>query len=191
MSGGDGLKAGKEALDNISKGLDGAIGELKKVGSPGDAAVGRGFSELALSGLEAGHEDLTSSFKSFCDRWEWGVRALVRDGNEFAHRVGLAAGYYHETDEYISNTLKVTTNAVMGNPHLTEEQVEQQSWGETLSDNPYTQVRDADYSVKSFQDAAGNAKETWSRTADDVQSGWGLGPVGPAAHVVSKIEDYG
>ncbi|NVK78598.1 hypothetical protein HG542_13080, partial [Streptomyces morookaense] len=80
----DGLKANKAAMDAIASGINGAIGELKGVGTPGAAAVGRGFSELSLSGMETGHEGLSSSFKEFCDRWEWGVRALLHDANEFA-----------------------------------------------------------------------------------------------------------
>ncbi|MCC3768378.1 hypothetical protein [Streptomyces sp. UNOC14_S4] len=166
----DGINAGKDALDNITKGLNGVIDELKKSGgSPGEAAVGRGFGELALSGLETGDQSLADTFKSFCHRWEWGVRALVRDGSQFAQRVGLAAGYYHEGDTYISNTFKVTTNALMGNPHLTEEQVEQQSWGQTLSDNPFNQIAHADYSGKSFEQAARHTEETAKRTAEDLK----------------------
>ncbi|MFD0382754.1 hypothetical protein ACFQ2B_11400 [Streptomyces stramineus] len=64
------------------------------------------------------------------------MRALVHDGSQFADRVGLAAYYYHEGEQYISNTFKVVTNAALGNPNLTEEEIEAQSWGKTLSDNP-------------------------------------------------------
>ncbi|GAA0466291.1 hypothetical protein ABZ951_03715 [Streptomyces sp. NPDC046215] len=189
MSGGiegkDSLKTGKGALDGIAKGLNGAIEELKKIGSPGDAATGRGFSELALSGLETGHEGLTASFKAFCDRWEWGVRALVHDGSQFADRVGLAAGYYHEGEQYISNTFKVVTNAALGNPNLTEEEIEAQSWGKTLSDNPLQ--RDSDYSAGSFRQAAHNASETWQKTASDVKrEGFGEATRDAAAEIAKK-----
>jgi hypothetical protein len=36
----------------------------------GTASAGRGFSDLALSGLELGHGGLTSALDSFCERWE-------------------------------------------------------------------------------------------------------------------------
>ncbi|MGW1076206.1 hypothetical protein [Streptomyces sp. NPDC002537] len=166
----DGIQAHKDALDNITKGLNGVIDELKKSGgSPGEAATGRGFGELALSGMETGHQGLTDAFTSFCHRWEWGVRALVHDGSQFAERVDLAAGYYHEGDAYISNTFKVTTNAVMGNPHLTEEQVERQSWGQTFSDNPFNDIAHADYSAKSFEQAGDHADEALARTIADIK----------------------
>ncbi|MEU2869596.1 hypothetical protein ABZ769_10350 [Streptomyces olivoreticuli] len=166
----DGIHAPKDALDNITKGLNGAIEELKKSGgSPGEAATGRGFGELALSGMETGHQGLTDSFKSFCHRWEWGVRALVHDGSQFAERVGLAAGYYHEGDAYISNTFKVTTNALMGNPHMTEEQAEQQSWGQTFSDNPFNQIAHADYSADSFKQAGHHTDAALARTIADIK----------------------
>ncbi|MEV8478753.1 hypothetical protein [Streptomyces sp. NPDC051173] len=170
MSDGDGMDAPKDALDNIAKGINGAIDELKKSGgSPGEAATGRGFSELTLSGMETGHQGLTDAFKSFCHRWEWGVRALVHDGSQFAQRVGLAAGYYHEGDAYISNTFKVTTNALMGNPHMTEEQAEQQSWKQTLSDNPVNDIAHPDYSAGSFKQAAHHTDETLARTIADIK----------------------
>lgn len=195
MSGGeDGLKAGQEALNTVAKGINGAIGELKGLGSAGEAAVGRGFSELALSGLESGHEGLTSAFKDFCDRWEWGVRALIHDGSEFAKRVGLAAGYYHEGDQYVKDTLKVTVNAAMGNPHLTEQQVEGKSLREVLADNPYTQVRDADYSAESFRHTGENARQVWSRTGEDLKDSLTTGgptPMGVAIRAGRKIEGDG
>ncbi|GHC65569.1 hypothetical protein [Streptomyces cinnamoneus] len=193
--GGDGIEASKAALRDVAKSINAAIGEMKTVSGPGAAAVGRGFDELALSGLVAGHEGLAASLKTFCNRWDWGVRALVQDASEFAHRVGLAAGYYQEVDQYLKDTFKVTVNAAMGNPHLTEDQVEAMSVKDVLADNPVTAIRDADYSDESFATAGKNAKESWSRTVDDLksstvvpgspQSGYKL-----ARDVASKIEDY-
>lgn len=190
----DSLKADKAAMDAIASGINGATGELKGIGTPGAASVGRGFSELSLSGMETGHEGLTSSFKEFCDRWEWGVRALLQDAGEFAERVGLAAGYYHEGDTYVSNTFKVVANAGMGNPHLTEDQVEHMSWGQVGADNPFTQVRDADYSAESLRRTGENAEQVWSKTAEDVEDSvrtGGATPLGMGIRTVSKIEDYG
>ncbi|KMS66159.1 hypothetical protein ACZ91_69260, partial [Streptomyces regensis] len=81
-------------------GLTEALGELKELGMVGEAGAGRGFSDIALSGLELGHQGLTDEFKSFCERWEWGVRSLINEGNGFAVKTGLAAGTYYETDQY-------------------------------------------------------------------------------------------
>ncbi|MEU1671695.1 hypothetical protein ABZ752_06660 [Streptomyces roseifaciens] len=179
---GDGLAADSAALDNIAKGINGAIGELKSIGSPGDAAVGRGFDELALSGVELGHEGLAAAFKTFCSRWDWGVRALVHDGSQFAQRVGLAAGYYHEQDAYIRDTFKVGVNAVMGNPHLMEEDVEKKSMSEILADNPVNDFSHPDYSAESFRQADANIRRVWADTARDASTGaangYGKGPLG-------------
>ncbi|MFI9204707.1 hypothetical protein [Streptomyces sp. NPDC053048] len=189
MSGGKGgIHAGKDALDGVAKGINGAIGELKEIGTAGSAAVGRGFADLALSGVETGHDGLTAAFKTFCERWEWGVRALVQDGSQFAERVGLAAGYYQEADRYVKDTVKVVANASFGNPHLTEEQVEGMRMKDVLADNPVTQIRDADYSGDSFAKTAKDAKETWSRTAKDIDGT--PNTAGLAVHLGSKIEDY-
>ncbi|GAA3136853.1 hypothetical protein GCM10017687_61740 [Streptomyces echinatus] len=35
-------------------------------------------------GMALGHEGLADEFRSFCDRWEWGVRSLTNEGNGFA-----------------------------------------------------------------------------------------------------------
>src|SRR4051794_32898164 len=86
--GGKDLKADGLAL--VAKGLTEALGELKELGMVGEAGAGRGFSDIALSGLELGHEGLTGDFKSFCERWEWGVRSLINEGNGFALKTGLS-----------------------------------------------------------------------------------------------------
>ncbi|MEU8549463.1 hypothetical protein AB0C81_21155 [Streptomyces roseoverticillatus] len=177
-----GLAADSAALDNIAKGINEAIGELKSLGTPGEAAVGRGFGELALSGVELGHEGLAAAFKTFCNRWDWGVRALVHDGSQFAERVGLAAGYYHEQDVYIRDSFKVGVNAAMGNPHLLEEDVEKKSMREILADNPVNDFRNPDYSAESFRKAGENSRQVWANTLRDASTGaangFGKGPLG-------------
>ncbi|MGW2713370.1 hypothetical protein ACWC4J_30995, partial [Streptomyces sp. NPDC001356] len=105
MSGG-GEDLATEGLGLIAKGLTEALGELKELGMVGEAGAGRGFSDIALSGLELGHQGLTDEFKSFCERWEWGVRSLIDEGNGFALKTGLAAGTYYETDQYVEGTFK-------------------------------------------------------------------------------------
>jgi hypothetical protein len=78
----DGYAVDRAALAETAQGLNGVIGQLKGLGLSETGDVGRGFSELALSGLQAGNEDVASAFGSFCDRWSWGVRTLVQDGNQ-------------------------------------------------------------------------------------------------------------
>ncbi|MFE6870238.1 hypothetical protein ACFVFS_27250 [Kitasatospora sp. NPDC057692] len=73
-----------QALKLAEEGINGAIAELQGLGIAGLAESGRGFSELELTGMEAGHPDLHTVFTAFCERWSWGVRALVQEGSDLA-----------------------------------------------------------------------------------------------------------
>ncbi|MFE8939803.1 hypothetical protein ACFYNX_20205 [Streptomyces sp. NPDC007872] len=160
------LAAPTAALAEIAKGIDLAHAELKDLGMTGQASVGRGFSDLALSGLELGHGGLTSEFGTFCDRWEWGVRALTLRGNGFAQAVGLSAGSFAEQERYIKDSFKIGVNSVNGNPHLSEDDVKKMSW-ETVRDQHAWDG--ADWSKESFTDAHQEVKQTWKNTAYDVE----------------------
>ncbi|MGW0710830.1 hypothetical protein ACWD4G_33575 [Streptomyces sp. NPDC002643] len=156
-----------QGLAEIAQGIDLALDELGELGMIGEASAGRGFADLALSGLELGHEGLTSALGSFCERWEWGVRTLVLEGNRFAEGVGLAAGTMHETDQYIEGALKVSANAVMGNPHLSEDQVTQMSWDE-IGDNHM--FAGADWSGESFQRAQDDVEQIWDDAGREIDT---------------------
>ncbi|MET8247722.1 hypothetical protein ABZV31_26945 [Streptomyces sp. NPDC005202] len=65
MSGDWGNDIKAEGLDLITQGITLTLGELKEIGIDSVAGVGRGFENVALSGLELGHDGLTSAFKSF------------------------------------------------------------------------------------------------------------------------------
>ncbi|MFB7179730.1 hypothetical protein ACFCYI_18760 [Streptomyces sp. NPDC056257] len=169
---GDGadLDVSKQALGQIAKGITDSLAELKELGSVGTASMGGGFTELGLSGLETGHAGLTSTLDTFCERWGWGVRSLVQQGNAFAKGVGLSAGLVHEQEQYIQGSFKVVTNAALGNPYASEKEIIDKDWGEVLSDNPITQIRDADYSPESFDEATKNGNEAWKTAVRDVNS---------------------
>ncbi|MFE5896406.1 hypothetical protein ACFQ67_03165 [Streptomyces sp. NPDC056488] len=160
------LAAPTAALAEIVKGIDLAHAELKELGMIGQASVGRGFSDLALSGLELGHGGLTSEFESFCNRWEWGVRALTARGNGFAQAVGLSAGSFAEQERYIKDSFKIGVNSFNGNPHLSEDDVKKMSW-ETVRDQHMWDG--ADWSPESFTGAHQEVKQTWQNTAYDVE----------------------
>lgn len=157
-----------QALKLAADGIDHAIEELRTLGIEQSALVGRGFGDISLTGLEIGHPELQSVFEEFCDRWSWGVRALIHDGNEIARRLHLSAGIYHEQEEYVSGAAKELTNAALGNPNLTGEDLAKKSWGEVLSDNAFTQVRDADFSAESFQQSALHSASTMEATKADL-----------------------
>lgn len=159
------LVAPAAALAEIAKGINLAHSELKDLGMIGQASVGRGFSGLALSGLELGHGGLTSEFETFCNRWEWGVRALTLRGNGFAQGVGLSAGSFAEQEQYVKDSFKIGLNSLNGNPHLSEDEVKQMRW-DTIRDQ---QMWDnADWSAESFDKAGEEIKQTWKNTGYDV-----------------------
>ncbi|GAA4768884.1 hypothetical protein GCM10023329_14530 [Streptomyces sanyensis] len=159
------LDAPTWALVEIANGINLAHAELKDLGMIGEASVGRGFSDLALSGMELGHNGLAEEFETFCNRWEWGVRKLTLKGNAFAQGVGLSAGSYAEQEQYVKNSIKIGVNALNGNPHLTEDDVKQTSW-ETIRDQHAWD--NADWSTESFSEAHEGAKQTWRNTGYDV-----------------------
>ncbi|MET9768631.1 hypothetical protein [Streptomyces sp. NPDC006415] len=153
------------ALAQIAKGIDLAHAELKELGMIGQATAGRGFSDLALSGLELGHAGLASQFETFCNRWQWGVRALTQRGNNFAQGVGLSAGSFAEQERYIKDSFKIAVNSTNGNPYLSEDEVKGMSWDTIRKqhawDNP-------DWSADSFTEAHGEVKQQWKDTGYDV-----------------------
>ncbi|MFP8963047.1 hypothetical protein ACLIYP_21185 [Streptomyces nanhaiensis] len=165
MSGDGDLKFSKEALDLITKGLNGAIDELKEVGSSATGSLqGAGFDGMAMTAMEAGHSGLAKDFEGFCEDWAWGVRTLVMDANGLAARLGLAAGLVHEEDQYWQGTFKVAANSFVGNPHLSEDEITQREWGELVSLDNYK----PDYSIESFQQAGEEMAQTWKDTGRTV-----------------------
>lgn len=162
MSGGEGgagdLDISKVSLDLITKGLNAAIGELKSVGTATGALQGSGFESMSMTGMEAGGGGLADNFEGFCERWEWGVRALVQDANQIAQRLGLAAGMVWSEDQYWESTFKVGANSLVGNPYATEEEVARQNWGDIFTpDAP-------DYSAESWEKAGQDMKQDWQDT---------------------------
>ncbi|MGW0282698.1 hypothetical protein ACWDXT_06255 [Streptomyces sp. NPDC003236] len=169
--------AGKDlatgGLGDIAQGLNLALGELNDLGMVGLAGAGRGFTELELSGLDLGHESLTDSFQSFCERWEWGVRSLVNEGNALAVKTGMAAGAYYETEKYIEGSFKIGLNSAIGNPHASEEDVAKQSWGDVATSSLHV-----DYSEESFEKAYNNSAQGWKDAGRDVMTSRTMGPMG-------------
>ncbi|NSC23349.1 hypothetical protein FM076_20230 [Streptomyces albus subsp. chlorinus] len=159
----DGVNWNKESLGLIEKGLKGAIDELKQSGSGAtDALQGAGFEGLSLTGMEMGHHGLSVDFEDFCEKWEWGVRALVQNANALAKKLGLSAGMSYEEDQYAAGALKVGLNSLTGNPHATEEEVAKKDWGGLVF--PYK----PDYSAESFEKAGQDIEQDWQDTAREV-----------------------
>ncbi|MCP3819602.1 hypothetical protein NLX86_16285 [Streptomyces sp. A3M-1-3] len=194
MSGNEDLAAPEQGLALIADGITKTLAELKELGMVGTASTGRGFSHLAMSGLELGHGGLTAEFATFCERWEWGVRALVGKGNSLAQDVGLSAGSFHEQEQYIGNSFKVLANSVNGNPYASEEEITKKGWGDVLTQSAYD---NRDVSAESMLKAHENVKQTWQDTAWDVNDGLmgsmeNAGAVDPRAREAAddKLDDW-
>jgi hypothetical protein len=122
-----------ELLAEAAKGISGVISELSKLGIDETGEVGRGFSLLDLDEEGLGVPDLAGAFSAFTGRWSWGVRTLVQDGNQFAVRLGLSAGVYYNTEQYLTGVAKVVVNAAAGDPHRSAQQVQNESYGQIFS----------------------------------------------------------
>ncbi|MER5768650.1 hypothetical protein [Streptomyces sp. NPDC001985] len=160
MGGAEDLGVSRESVQRITSGLRSAVAELGEIGTGTGSLMGKGLSELSMTGMEAGHHGLSTDFEDFCERWEWGVRALVQDANTIAAKLGLAAGLVWEEDRYIEGTMKVAVNAAVGNPHASEDEIVEQGWGEVLRPD----YLDPDYSAESFERAREEAGQTWKDT---------------------------
>ncbi|MGW5368897.1 hypothetical protein ACWER6_32265 [Streptomyces sp. NPDC004009] len=162
---GNDLHLDKESVARFTQGLGTTIDQLGDLGGATGSVMGKGFSELAMTGMEAGHHGLSADFEDFCESWEWGVRALVRDAGEIANRLGLAAGTLWEEDQYVAGSLKVGANSLFGgNPHASEEEIAKQGWGDIFTPDF---VR-PDYSAESFDKAGDDMAQTWKDTGRSV-----------------------
>jgi hypothetical protein len=163
----DGFAVDRAALAETAKGLNSVIGALSGLGIDETGEMGRGFSELQMSGLEVGDADLASAFGDFCDRWSWGVRSLVQDGNQFAERLGLSAGLYNDVEQQITGAVKDVVVAVAGDPHMTDQQAASASWSQdaAMATGAHTQGGDMTWGQ------AGDAmKQQWEAVGKDAMN---------------------
>lgn len=150
---GDHLEVDPSVLIQAAQGITAITESLSGLGTGETASVGRGFSLLALSPMEAGKQEVQTSLEEFAERWSWGVRHLVQSANEIARVLDLAAGSYYTTEQVYSDALKTVWTNTVGNPHLSGDEISDRTWGETLADNPINQTLNADYSLESFEAA--------------------------------------
>ncbi|MFF8599429.1 hypothetical protein ACF065_26525 [Streptomyces sp. NPDC015232] len=161
MSGGaEDLHLSPETVKLLTEGIRSATEELREIGTGTGAVLGKGLSDLSMTGMEAGHHGLATDFEDYCERWEWGVRALLQDANSLAAALGLAAGLVWEEDQYIDGTFKIAVNSAVGNPHASEADVVKQSWGDVLTPD----YLNPDWSAESFERAGDDITQTWKDT---------------------------
>lgn len=70
-NGGD-LRFDKASVVKFTQGVGATIDELGDLGGATGSKMGKGFSALSMTGMEAGHHGLSVDFEDFCERWEWG-----------------------------------------------------------------------------------------------------------------------
>jgi hypothetical protein len=153
------------ALRETAQGINDTIGALDGLGFNDEAEVGRGFSGLSLSGLQVGDAVLQAAFAGFCDRWSWGVRTLVQDGNQIAQRLGLNAGMYADAEQSVIASLKDLVDAGIGDPHLSDSQAADGSWARAAGLTP-AQAPD-DVSPAAWQQAGTQMEQTWQAEGHD------------------------
>ncbi|MFI8516857.1 hypothetical protein ACIGEZ_03330 [Streptomyces sp. NPDC085481] len=184
MTGKD-LEISPEVVQRVQNGLRAAVGELRESGADtGGASMGAGFSELSMTGMEAGHMGLAGDFEDFCERWEWGVRALIQDASTIAQALGIAAGTVWEEDQYIQGALKVGANSLYGNPHADEDEIENKEWGDIFRGDVYK----PDYSLESFEKGARDMGQTWKDTGEQLKNN---GRIGSLRDLVDRADGEG
>jgi hypothetical protein len=122
-----------------------------------------------------GHTGLADAFGTFAQRWEWGVRQLVHEGNDIAERLDLSAGYYHEAEEYATGVLKDSVVAAYGDPAVSSEDAERMSWSQVGSSVKETWT--PDFSQQSADEARQQIGETWQATKEDLTTSGQYGTV--------------
>jgi hypothetical protein len=167
-----GYQVNPALLTEAANGINEAIDVLKDLGVEGTADAGRGFANLELTGEQLGHAGVQSAFNQFCDRWSWGVRTLVQDGNTIADELGLTAGAYYDAEQYASGLLKDAYADTLGDPNLTDDQVQSESWSTVLADNPVSDVLHPDTSAASTAKAEADIAATWKGEARDLTDGF-------------------
>ncbi|MDX3539135.1 hypothetical protein PV721_33385 [Streptomyces sp. MB09-01] len=163
MSGSDAdLDMDPVAVQNIQDGLRSAVGELREFAMGTSAVAGGGMSQLAPTGMEAGHPAVAAALEGFCERWDMSVSSLFVITSGLAERLGIGAGSVWEEDQYRRGTFKVLVNAGIGNPYASADEVEKKSMDAILSDHAFKQET---------PEQARQAREDFDRTWADTKRG--------------------
>jgi hypothetical protein len=185
MAGG-GYTVDPNALNETAQGINATISDLGKLGFSETAGTGMGFTGLTLSVLQLGHPGLTSAFRGFTGRWQWGVRSLVQDGNQIAQRLGLSAGAYYQADQKVIGSLKDLVDAAAGDPHMTDAQAAAASWSQDAAEVTGAKTPEGNMT---WQQAQQQIAAQWKAEGKDVlQNGWKSPLVNPAGPAISAAQ---
>lgn len=157
-----GYQAAPAAMRDAADGIDALVGELGQLTTAGRAGAGRGVGELALDPEQLGHDELAAAVATFCDRWEWGVRALVQSGTEMAEGLRESLQAYENADTETGSVFSRLLHDVVGDPRADPEQAAHATPEEILRGTA------PDQSAQSWADAGRSIADTWSALGRDV-----------------------
>src|ERR1700754_2402874 len=104
------------ALDVTAAGIEAVLGGLRALGPLGAAEEGRGITRLAPLPGDVGHTGVSAAFALCCGRWEWGVRAALRTGEDMASGLRAAGVSYGQADAVGEQLLTRIVADVVGDP---------------------------------------------------------------------------
>ncbi|GAA4932603.1 hypothetical protein EV188_103741 [Actinomycetospora succinea] len=161
-------------LARTAQGIRGVVDTLGEVGHGYLAESGRGLSFLALGGEESGHPLVGESFDGFLERWGWGLRTLVQDGQAVAGALDAAGIEYDGVDTSVSGELRRLVALAAGNPATDLDEAQDATWGEVGADLA------PDFSGESAQAAAEGSADQWGEVGRDLWEQSAPGRIGRA-----------
>lgn len=146
-----GFQVDLEALNLAVKGIDDTISTLGGMvwGGTHAAASGSAVEDLNLDEDECGDEALADAMDEFCERWRWGVRHLVQEGQAMAKSLQQAAGTYKEVEDQVGEACKRLFDTAFGNP-MGADDAAGKSWGQ-LADDAFGMSKPGEQSGKAEQ----------------------------------------
>ncbi|MGH3581707.1 MAG: hypothetical protein ACRDUB_08960 [Mycobacterium sp.] len=190
------LGVNPDTLKQAATGINGVIEGISS-GMMGSyqGQLGRGFGDLAMTGLEASHPDVQSGFANFTNRWEWGTRALITVASDIGSALDLGAGRYELQEKYFNDAAKDMVNDLAGDPSLQKESVrdangnivvrgtDDMSWGNMVDYN-VNRLAHPDWSAQSFDNVNDQINQNLQAMKDNsLQAGLNAVVPGEAARV--------
>lgn len=201
MGGVDVLGVDPATLRQAATGINGVIDGISG-GAMGSyqGQLGRGFGDLAMTGLEASHPDVQSSFADYTERWEWGTRALITAASDIGSALNLGAGRYELQEDYYNDAAKDMVNDLAGDPSLQKQSVldengniivrgtDDMGWGDMVDYN-VNRLANPDWSPESFAAAQGDIENNLQAMGDNALQ-MGRNAVIPGESIRVTVEGF-
>ncbi|MHA3023873.1 hypothetical protein ACXPWS_26825 [Mycobacterium sp. BMJ-28] len=195
------LGVNPDTLRQAATGINGVIEGISS-GMMGSyqGQLGRGFGDLAMTGLEASHPDVQSGFANFTNRWEWGTRALITAASDIGSALDLGAGRYELQEKYFNDAAKDMVNDLAGDPSLQKESVkdadgnivvrgtDDMSWGDMVDYNA-NRLSHPDWSAESFDKVNDQIDQNLQAMKDNSLQA-GLNAVNPAEAARVTVDGF-